>query len=152
MFQLLGAAYLALFTIPLVVIDLRERRLPNKITLPGIVVTLIGIVLTLQWPKVGVAVLCAAVLFAAGTALSFKGWLGMGDVKLLVPIGLTLGWFGWESLALGLAVAFFGAGLFVLVRLAMQKITATSTIALGPFLLFGFWAALIQPAWSSIAH
>ena len=152
MFQLLGAAYLALFTIPLVVIDLRERRLPNKITLPGIAVALIGILLTLQWPKVGVAVLCAAILFAAGTALSFKGWLGMGDVKLLVPIGLTLGWFGWEALAFGLTVAFFGAGLFVLVRIAMQKITATSTIALGPFLLFGFWVAVTQPAWSSIAR
>jgi leader peptidase (prepilin peptidase)/N-methyltransferase len=152
MFQLLGAAYLALFTIPLVVIDLRERRLPNKITLPAIALTLLGLLLTAEWSRVGVALLCAALLFGAGTALSFKGWLGMGDVKLLVPIGLTLGWFGWESLAFGLAVTFFGAGLFVLVRLAMQKITATSTIALGPFLLFGFWAAVIQPAWSSIAR
>jgi leader peptidase (prepilin peptidase)/N-methyltransferase len=152
MFELLGVIYLALFTIPLVVIDLRERRLPNKITLPAIVVTLTGVLLSAQWPRVGVALLCAALLFGAGTALSFKGWLGMGDVKLLVPIGLTLGWFGWERLAIGLGIAFFCAGGFVLVRMAMQKITATSTIALGPFLLVGFWAAVIQPAWSSIAR
>lgn len=152
MFQLLGAAFLAVFTIPLVVIDLRERRLPNKITLPAIALTLVGVLLTADWPRIGVALLCACVLFAAGTALSFKGWLGMGDVKLLVPIGLTLGWFGWEPLVIALGLAFFCAGGFVLVRMAMQKITATSTIALGPFLLFGFWAAVIQPAWSSIAR
>jgi leader peptidase (prepilin peptidase)/N-methyltransferase len=152
MFQLLGAAYLALFTIPLVVIDLRERRLPNKITLPAIALTFVGIMLTGDWGRVGVAVICTAALFLLGTGLSFKGWLGMGDVKLLVPIGLTLGWFGWEVLAIGLGLAFFIAGGYVLVRMGMQKITATSTIALGPFLLLGFWAAVIQPAWSSIAR
>ncbi len=143
MFQLLGAAYLAIFTIPLVVIDLRERRLPNKITLPAIALTFIGLLLAWDWPKFGVATICAAVVFGAGTLLSFKGWLGMGDVKLLVPIGLTLGWFGWQLLAIGLGVAFMAAGLFVLVRLAMRKITATSTIALGPFLLFGFWFSIV---------
>ena len=152
MFQLMGAAYLALFTIPLVVIDLRERRLPNKITLPAIALTFVVIMLTGDWGRVGVAVICAAALFLLGTGLSFKGWLGMGDVKLLVPIGLTLGWFGWEVLAIGLGLAFFLAGGYVLVRMALQKITATSTIALGPFLLLGFWAAVIQPAWSSIAR
>jgi leader peptidase (prepilin peptidase) / N-methyltransferase len=152
MFELLGAAYLAVFTIPLVVIDLKQRRLPNKITLPAIAVTLVGIALSGEWAKLGVGLLCAALLFGVGTALSIKGWLGMGDVKLLVSIGLLLGWFGWESLVIGLAVAFFVAGLFVLVRLAMQKITASSTIALGPFLLLGFWVAVIQPAWSSIAR
>ena len=143
---------MALFTIPLVVIDLRERRLPNKITLPAISLAFVGILLTGEWGRVGVALICAAALFLLGTGLSFRGWLGMGDVKLLVPIGLTLGWFGWEVLAIGLGLAFFLAGVFVLVRMAMQKITASSTIALGPFLLLGFWAAVIQPAWSSIAR
>ena len=143
MFQLLGAAYLAIFTIPLVVIDLRERRLPNKITLPAIAVTILGLLLAWDWPRFGVAIACASVLFCVGTLLSFKGWLGMGDVKLLVPIGMTLGWYGWETLAIALGVAFVFAGLFVLVRMAMQKITATSTIALGPFLLLGFWASFV---------
>ncbi len=143
---------MALFTIPLVVIDLRERRLPNKITLPAIALTFVGIMLTGDWGRVWVAVICAAALFLLGAGLSFKGWLGMGDVKLLVPIGLTLGWFGWEVLAIGLGLAFFLAGGYVLVRMGLQKITATSTIALGPFLLIGFWAAVIQPAWSSIAR
>jgi prepilin signal peptidase PulO-like enzyme (type II secretory pathway) len=96
--------------------------------------------------------LYAGVLFGFGTFLSIKGWLGMGDVKLLVPIALTLGWYGLSELAIGLAVAFSAAGLYVLVRLAFKKITASSTIALGPYLLFGFWVGVTQPAWSSIAR
>lgn len=152
MFELLGAAYLAIFSIPLAIIDVRERRLPNKITLPAIGVTLLGLLLANEWQRVGVALICGGALFAIGTGLSFKGWIGMGDVKLLVPICLTLGWFGWELLALGLAAAFALAGAFVLVRMAMQKITTTSTIALGPFLLMGFWIAVIPQVWSSIAR
>ncbi|CAB4947510.1 unannotated protein [freshwater metagenome] len=152
MFELLGAAYLAIFSIPLAIIDVRERRLPNKITLPAIGVTLLGLLLANEWQRVGVALICGGALFAIGTGLSFKGWIGMGDVKLLVPIGLTLGWFGWELLALALGATFALAGAFVLVRMAMQKITASSTIALGPFLLMGFWAAVIPQVWSSIAR
>lgn len=152
MFQLLGAAYLAVFTIPLVVIDHRERRLPNKITLPAIAVTLLGLFLAGDWSRAGLAMLYAGVLFGFGTFLSIKGWLGMGDVKLLVPMALTLGWYGLSELAIGLAVAFFAAGLYALVRLAFKKITASSTIALGPYLLFGFWVGVIQPVWSSIAR
>jgi leader peptidase (prepilin peptidase)/N-methyltransferase len=152
MFALLGAAYLAVFTIPLVVIDLRQRRLPNKITLPAIAISLLGVVLSGEWAKAGVGLLCAGLLFGIGTTLSIRGWLGMGDVKLLVSIGLLLGWFGWESLAIGLAVAFCLAGVFVLVRLAMQKITASSTIALGPFLLLGFWASFVFSGNWQVSH
>ena len=152
MLQLLGAMFLAMFTIPLVVIDLREKRLPNKITLPAIALTLGGLLLAADWPRFLVAFVSAALLFAVGLFLSFKGWLGMGDVKLLVPIGLTLGWYGVGVLFLGLSVAFGVAGVVVLFRIAMQKITATSTIALGPYLLVGFWFAVIPQAWSSIAR
>ena len=66
----------------------------------------------------------------------------MGDAKLLVSIGLTLGWYGVDLLAMGLALAFGLAGLVVLIRVAMSRITRSSTIALGPYLLAGFWLAL----------
>lgn len=143
MFQLLGSAYLALFTVPLVAIDIRERRLPNKITLPGIAITVLGIALAARWGQTLWAIGCAAVVFAVGTILSMRGWIGMGDVKLLVPIALTLGWYGPDKLIFGLTTAFVIAGVVVLIRWLLKKITASSTIALGPFLLGGFWLALI---------
>jgi prepilin signal peptidase PulO-like enzyme (type II secretory pathway) len=39
-----------------------------------------------------------------------------------------------------------------LVRLAMQKITASSTIALGPFLLLGFWASFVFSGNWQVSH
>jgi leader peptidase (prepilin peptidase)/N-methyltransferase len=142
MFELLGAAYLGIFSIPLAIIDIRERRLPNKLTLPAIAITLTGLLGAADWNRMAVAVLCGVSLFTVGTLLSFKGWLGMGDAKLLVSIGLTLGWYGAELLAMGLALAFGLAGLVVLIRVATNRITKSSTIALGPYLLLGFWLAL----------
>ena len=148
MLQLLGSAYLALFTVPLVAIDIRQRRLPNKITLPGIAITLLGILLAASWGKAIWALGCALLVFSVGTLLSMRGWIGMGDVKLLVPIALTLGWYGPDKLVFGLTAAFVIAGVVVLIRWLLKKITASSTIALGPFLLGGFWLALIPQVWS----
>ena len=142
MFQLIGSGFLAVASIPLVIFDIRERRLPNKLTLPAIAITLAGLLVAADWNRMAVALVCGVSLFGVGTFLSFRGWLGMGDAKLLVSIGLTLGWYGVDLLAMGLALAFGLAGLVVLIRVAMSRITRSSTIALGPYLLAGFWLAL----------
>ena len=152
MFQLLGSVFLAAFSIPLVVYDLRERRLPNKITLPAIGFTLLGVSLAGDLSRFLIALGCAIGIFALGLLASFRNWLGMGDVKLLVSISLILGWYGPSQLALGLGIAFVLAGVVVIFRLFLKKITASSTIALGPYLLGGFWVCLTPLAWSSIAH
>ena len=152
MFPLIGIGYFAVTTIPLMVYDFRERRLPNKITLPGLLVTLISLALTLEWSKFLMALGVSVLLFLAGLLLSIKGWIGMGDVKLFASLSLLLAWFDpalvWQASlwAFGIAAA------FVLIGLVARKITARSTIALGPYLLIGFWVAIIQPAWSSIAR
>jgi leader peptidase (prepilin peptidase)/N-methyltransferase len=152
MMQLLGAVYFAIFSIPLVVIDIRERRLPNRITLPGLAITLAGVLLAGDWGRALVAVACGFVLFVVGVAISLKRWLGMGDVKLLTSLVMILGWYGWQVLLLGLAASFTFAGVVVLVRFALKQITASSTIALGPYLLGGFWFVVIPQVWSSIAR
>lgn len=149
MFQLAGALFLAIFTIPLVLVDVRERRLPNRITLPAGVIALLGVALAGDLGKTLTALVATVIVFALGTLLSMRNWIGMGDVKLLLPITLILGWYGWQSLAIGLGVSFVLAGVVVLVRFIMQKITASSTIALGPYLLIGFWVCVIPLAWSS---
>lgn len=150
--QLLGAVYFAIFSIPLVVIDIRERRLPNRITLPGLAITLLGVLLAGDWGRALVSVACGLVLFIVGVAISLRRWLGMGDVKLLASLAMLLGWYGWQVLVLGLAASFTFAGVVVLVRFALKQITASSTIALGPYLLGGFWFVVIPQVWSSIAR
>lgn len=152
MFPLLGVGFFAATTIPLIVIDLRERRLPNKITLPGIAISLVGIAMTLDWQKVVVAVGAAAAIFGVGTLLSLRGFIGMGDVKLMTGLSLLLTWFSPHLLWQALLWTFLSAGVFVLGGLLFKKITTRSTIALGPYLLVGFWVVVTGPAWSSIVR
>jgi leader peptidase (prepilin peptidase)/N-methyltransferase len=145
MFPLIGLTYFAATTIPLVIYDLRERRLPNKITLPGLVVVLISLALTMEWGKFLIAVGISALLFLVGTLISIRGWIGMGDVKLFTGLSMLLAWFDpllvWQASvwAFGIAASVVVAGFLV------KKMTARSTIALGPYLLVGFWVA-IAPA------
>lgn len=152
MFPLIGVGFFAATTIPLMVIDFRERRLPNKITVPGIVLSLLGLLLTFEWSRVLTALAISALLFLIGTLISIRGWIGMGDVKLVTGLSLLLAWFDpalvWQATlwSFGLATA------VVLVGFIAKKMTTRSTIALGPYLLVGFWVAIIQPVWSSITR
>ena len=152
MFPLIGIAFFAIATIPLVVIDFRERRLPNKLTIPGYLLSLIGLLLTFEWQRVLLAVVISAILFGVGTLISLRGWIGMGDVKLFTGLSLLLAWFDpslvWQATLWSFGLA---AGV-VLVGFLVKKMTARSTIALGPYLLVGFWVVVTQPAWSSIAR
>jgi leader peptidase (prepilin peptidase)/N-methyltransferase len=152
MFPLIGIAFFAIATIPLVVIDFRERRLPNKLTIPGYLLSLFGLLLTFEWQRVLLAVAISALLFGVGTLISLRGWIGMGDVKLVTGLSLLLAWFDpalvWQATLWSFGIA----TLVVLVGLVAKKMTARSSIALGPYLLVGFWVVIIQPAWSSIAR
>jgi leader peptidase (prepilin peptidase)/N-methyltransferase len=152
MFPLIGIAFFAIATIPLVVIDFRERRLPNKLTIPGYLLSLIGLLLTFEWQRVLMAVAISALLFGVGTLISLRGWIGMGDVKLVTGLSLLLAWFDPALVWQATLWAFGIATLVVLVGLVAKKMTARSSIALGPYLLVGFWVVIIQPAWSSIAR
>jgi Flp pilus assembly protein protease CpaA len=90
-------AYLLVVSIPIAIADLRFSRVPNKYTLPALYLWLICAttyaVLSGEWlwslilPIVfGIATLLVGVYFGG------KGTIGMGDVKLLVFMGLSLSW------------------------------------------------------------
>ena len=85
---------------------------------------------------------CAGALLGAGLLEGLRvlsgGGLGLGDVKLSVPLGM---WLGWEDLLLCLLLAsvaglFYGARLFVCRRLSRQ-----TPLPFGPFLALGALAA-----------
>ena len=152
MFPLIGVAFFGIATLPLIIIDFRERRLPNKLTIPGYLLSLVGLLLTFEWQRVLLAVLISAALFGVGTLISLRGWIGMGDVKLFTGLSLLLAWFDptlvWQATLWSFGIA---TGV-VVVGFLVKKMTARSTIALGPYLLVGFWVVVTQPAWSSIAR
>jgi leader peptidase (prepilin peptidase)/N-methyltransferase len=144
---LLGPIYLLAVAVPLSIIDVRERRLPNRLTLPGIPVALFGQVLSCslvgKWMPLVIAVIWMLGGFAVGLAFNRLQALGMGDAKLMAVICLNLGWFGWLWPVAALALAFGMATVLALAMLATGRYKMSSTIPLGPYLLVGFLASTI---------
>lgn len=136
-------AYTAIATVPLVRTDLREHRLPNRWTLAGWLVALgaIGI----DWMWLGAFPVTMAV--AGGVALAVFGLLaavaglGMGDVKLAVPLAVGLGSFSMDAVLAAGLLAFVLGGLVALVLLCRGRSRETE-IAFGPFLLAGYWICI----------
>lgn len=140
------------FSVPLSVIDIRQRRLPNRIVVPGLALTLLAQILAalinFDAVQLGKALLCAAVVFALGLGANRLGAMGMGDVKLLSLIALAFGWWSLTSLGIALASGFVLAALVVLAQLTFARRHLTSTLPLGPYLLFGCLVATTALVWS----
>ncbi|TRW84956.1 prepilin peptidase [Mycolicibacterium sp. 018/SC-01/001] len=89
----------AAWLVALTVYDLRYRRLPNLLTLPGGAAVVVGAALSGR----GVAALLGALLLVAVYAavhLAAPGALGAGDVKLAIGVGALTGAFGMQAWAL----------------------------------------------------
>lgn len=134
------ALYLAAVAPELIRVDLREHRLPNRMTLPGIGVGLAAA--TTTWAMTGQVPLEALGAAAASASLllvlGLGGGMGMGDVKLAAVIGLA----SPTPLVAVTAplVAFLVGGVAgVIVLVARGRGTR---IAFGPYLLAGYGVAL----------
>jgi leader peptidase (prepilin peptidase)/N-methyltransferase len=135
---LLVAATLGVLAV-LTVVDLRERRLPNRIVLPSAAVAVVAHSLILpeyavEWV---VCALMAALALFIPALINPKG-IGLGDVKLMLLLGAVLGTDVLDGLVLGLvSIVPYCAYLFIRHGSAARGMT----FPLGPFLAFG--AALV---------
>lgn len=147
LFAYLGVVYLFAVAWPLAITDIRERRLPNRLVLPAIPITVAGQVLAslggAPWWPILFALLAALITFGFGLLANLRSGLGMGDVKLMSAMSLALGWFSPMAPFVALSLAFVAAGLWLGLKLLVQKANMGSSVALGPYLLVGFAAASI---------
>jgi leader peptidase (prepilin peptidase)/N-methyltransferase len=88
----------------------------------------------------------ATFLVALGT--NRLGLLGMGDVKLMSAMALALGWYSPTLPVLALLISFLIAGIVALLLMALGKIKLGGSMALGPYLIAGFFGAITVGAWS----
>ena len=121
------------------VCDVRQGRIPNWLTYPGILfgVALRG--LLLGWKGAGSAVL--GCLLAGGVFLLFYlvRAMGAGDVKLAAAIGSMLG--PADAVVMLLATALCGGGLAIVYAVYRNRIRAT-VMNLGAVLRFHAWAGM----------
>ncbi len=128
--------------------DLDQRLLPDVLTLLVIPVALLYALSgsnPLVGSEVGPAVLAAVAIPALLYLPSIPfgaGAFGLGDVKLLIGVGLLAG----GSRALGsVVVALLLGGLVIVVLLAARRIERRSYIPFGPFFIIGaLWAVLLR--------
>jgi leader peptidase (prepilin peptidase)/N-methyltransferase len=143
--ELIGFLYLAVVTGELCKADLTQRRLPNALVLPGYLVTATG--LLFGWLRSGAtptgAVVSGVAAFVFLLLLSVGGGMGMGDVKLAGLLGLNLGTLGVVAAVAGPTLGFVAGGVAGLITVVLPGHGMLSRIPFGPYLLFGFWLALV---------
>lgn len=141
--------YLATVTPRLWLTDVAERRLPNRLVMPGYGIAAVG--LAAHWIVTGDAptgaLLAGAAWFVGLWVLAALGGMGMGDVKLAGLIGFATGGLGATALLVP-TVAFAAGG--VAAAIVLMRGRRRATIAFGPYLLVGLWSAVAATAVVSV--
>ncbi len=131
----LGLVLVAIL-VPIALIDLDRRIIPNKITLPGALAA-VAIGLALDPSRVPEQLIAGAAAggFLLVFALAYPRGMGLGDVKLAGVLGLYLG----RSVAvaiLGGVLAGALVGVAIMASVGVEKGRKTA-VPFGPFLAFG---------------
>ncbi len=122
--------------VPVTLIDLDTRRIPNAITLPSAIAALVaGLALDLDFvPEMLIAGAAAFAFFFAAAYLYPRG-MGMGDVKLAGVLGLYLG----RAVAPAIFIALITGvivGIVIIARVG-QAAGRKTAVPFGPFLALG---------------
>jgi prepilin signal peptidase PulO-like enzyme (type II secretory pathway) len=121
--------------------DFRERRIPNRIIYPAILVALGAMFRFPGWGSALLGGVAAALVFIVPVFVYGPERAGIGDVKLAFFIGLI---FGFDMpLYWALLVGFGSAALVGVVGILLRKMSRKSLLPFGSFLALGAIARLI---------
>ncbi len=137
------AVYLGLLAllVLLTATDLEQRRLPHIVLDPLIVAAAVFVPFNPGVePLMALAGAAAAVGFLGTLALVVRGGLALGDLYLVAPIGLML---GWPAIFTALFGAAFLAATTSVALLVARRVGLRSYIPFGPFLVGGAVLALL---------
>ena len=121
--------------------DLKWQLLPNRLTWAYAALALIVVVLRFAlvhdidiWSLAGAVAIMSGLYFVL-CVLSHGTWIGEGDVKLGLGLGLMLA--SWEKAFLALFLANFIGCIIVLPGLISKKLKPGSEIPFGPLFILG---------------
>ncbi|MEA3273187.1 MAG: prepilin peptidase [Patescibacteria group bacterium] len=139
--------------------DLKHYLIPDRFVLVGVIATLIyNLLLDLNLVETGLKPVSTGFLLNSATSSGFLGaliasgfffclvyfskekWMGWGDVKLAVFMGLVL---GFPTILIGLFIAYLTGAVVGVSLLAFKKKKMKSEIPFGPFLCLGTYIALL---------
>jgi leader peptidase (prepilin peptidase)/N-methyltransferase len=132
----------------IILIDVRKRIIPNRLTHPGLVIAILVVVAGSIFGEGTDPVRAAIGMLSYGgfffvLAVLIPSGMGMGDAKLTALIGLVLGSIGLRFVGVAAGAAIVLGGLGGIVALAMGK-KGKDVIPFGPYIAVG---AIIAALW-----
>lgn len=118
-------------------IDLEHGILPDNITLPAIIITIIAqLLLGMAWQLLVVGMAVGSGFFVLQYAVSGGRWVGGGDIRLGALLGALL---GWPAVLVALALAYWSGALVGIFLLLTKRAQVRSAVPFGPFLVAAGW-------------
>ena len=110
--------------------DVRERRIPNRLTGPAVVLALTLHFALSGWSSVAMATLAG--ILAGGAMLVFflAGGMGAGDVKLMAALGWFVGMHSVGTVLVATALCGAACAVFLAMRRGMLRQTLRNTCVL----------------------
>ncbi len=137
-YQFILMYLLFLILLAILVIDLEHQIIPDQLTWAVLILSfflLDGSMISSLFS----AFFLSLLLLCLHLITQGRG-MGLGDVKLAIPLGLILGFelgFYW------LVTSFILGGIVASVLLILKRANLKTKIAFGPFLIVGFWIVLL---------
>ncbi|MFI6346306.1 prepilin peptidase [Streptomyces sp. NPDC050560] len=140
---------LAPVAVLLALVDQASRRLPDVLTWPLAcgTVALLGLAALLpgsggSWTTALLGALALGAVYLV-LVLANPAGLGLGDAKLALTLGASLGWYGWTVLVGGAVTGLALGALYGWTQVALRRLTRKDVAPLGPSLLAGALAWLL---------
>lgn len=144
MINLIRCAILIILLIPVTIIDIKKKIIPNTLVIigavSGIVLLFFDFNTTYIWGMVFGLGLFVAIILLSELIMKQQG-MGEGDAKLMGVVGLLL---GLPNTILTTLLSFFIGAIFSLVALGSKKVKPGTEIPFGPFIAIG---AVISAIW-----
>lgn len=139
----------AVAALPLTYVDLRVQLLPERIMWPTaavvVAVLVVQAAVTSRFGALLVALLVAVACFVVffGLAIVAGGGFGFGDVQLVTVLGLSAAWVSAGTAVLAVVLAILSGGLASVLLLMTRRIERGQAVPFGPFVLLGWWGAML---------
>jgi leader peptidase (prepilin peptidase)/N-methyltransferase len=136
-------------------VDARVRRLPDPLTLPLAAALPLLLALAALAPYAAgswLHALLGALALGGGYLvlhLLHPAGMGFGDVKLAVPLGAALGWYGWGVLCAGAFAGFLLGSLYGFGLVVTRRAGRDAAIPFGPFMITGALLGLLLGAFTA---
>ena len=119
MIEILKILNLIFFAVPMIYVDIREKRLPNKYMYPAMLIASGLFLIELTNLSEILPVFSITLFFTIFSFLKPKA-LGFGDVKGILLISLSLSKLGFSGIFLSIGISFVSASFYLILKKILQ--------------------------------